>query len=146
MQAPSHHHDAEPAVLLFDGVCNLCSGVVRWVIAHDPQHRVVFGALQSDRGRQLRRAYGIADDVDSLVLIHRGEAHVRSGAALRLAGLLTPPWSWARIGLVIPAPLRDAAYRFIAGHRYRWFGRQDECWLPTPQLRARFLPDEPSAP
>ena len=130
-----------PAVLLFDGVCNLCAGVVQWVIGHDPYAKVKFASLQSKRGQHLARAYGVDSHVDSLVLIVGGHAFTYSGAALRLAGLLGYPWKLAMVGLVVPRPLRDGGYRFLAAHRYAWFGRKQECWLPTPQLRTRFVVD-----
>lgn len=132
---------SQPPVLLFDGMCNLCAGAVQWVIVHDPKATMKFASLQSVRGQHLASAYGVYSDVDSLVLIVGGQAFTHSGAALRLAGLLGYPWKLAMVGLVIPRPLRDAAYRLLAAHRYAWFGRKQECWLPSPQLLARFVVD-----
>ena len=145
-----HQHDgvnqiddrtADSPVLLFDGVCNLCTGAVQWVIAHDRDARVMFASLQSPRGEHLRRAYGVGADSDSQVLIVGGHAYTHSSAVLRTAGLLRWPWRAALLLLAVPRPVRDGAYRFVARRRYGWFGRTQACWLPTPALLARFVTD-----
>ena len=131
--------DAHP-VLLFDGVCNLCHGVVRFVLDHDREARFRFAPLQSEVGRALLARFGLdADALDAVVLIDETGAHLRSDAALRVARRLGPPWSWLGPLAMIPRPLRDAVYDFIARHRYRWFGKQDACPLPRPEWRERFL-------
>jgi predicted DCC family thiol-disulfide oxidoreductase YuxK len=73
------------------------------------------------------------------VLMDGGRVYTRSSAALRIAGGLRFPWSLARVQIVVPRPLRDWVYDLVARHRYQWFGRQDVCMIPTPELRARFL-------
>ena len=131
--------DAHP-VLLFDGVCNLCHGVVRFVLDHDREARFRFAPLQSEVGRALLARFGLdADALDAVVLIDETGAHLRSDAALRVARRLGPPWSWLGPLAMIPRPLRDAVYDFIARHRYRWFGKKDACPLPRPEWRERFL-------
>ena len=131
--------DAHP-VLLFDGVCNLCHGVVRFVLGHDRAARFRFAPLQSEVGRALLARFGLdADALDAVVLIDETGAHLRSDAALRVARRLGPPWSWLGPLAMIPRPLRDAVYDFIARHRYRWFGKKDACPLPRPEWRERFL-------
>jgi predicted DCC family thiol-disulfide oxidoreductase YuxK len=133
---------AAPATILFDGVCNLCNGFVQFVIRHDARGHFRFAALQSDAGRALLAAHGQAArataDPDSVVLIEDGRAYTHSAAVLRIARHLDG-WRWLGLGRVLPAALRDAIYRWVARHRYRWFGRQESCWLPTPELKARFL-------
>lgn len=124
-------------IILFDGACNLCEGSVRFVIAHDPAVRYRFASLQSITGTALRAQYGVT--IDSVTLIEDGRAYVESDAALRIAASLGGPWSWVTLGRVLPRFLRNAIYRFIARHRYQWFGRKEVCWLPTPDLAARFL-------
>lgn len=131
--------DAHP-VLLFDGVCNLCHGVVRFVLDHDREARFRFAPLQSEVGRALLARFELDPDaLDAVVLIDEAGAHLRSDAALRVARALGAPWSWLRPLAAIPRPLRDAVYDFIARHRYRWFGRKDACPLPRPEWRERFL-------
>ena len=135
--SPSHQF---APVILFDGVCNLCNGFVRFVIARDLAARFRFAALQSDSARRLlARLDGLGGIPDSVVLVDRGRVYTRSSAALRIARGLPFPWSLARALIVVPRPLRDWVYDRVARHRYRWFGRKDTCIVPTPDLRARFL-------
>lgn len=137
--APPTPHTA-PAVLLFDGVCNLCNASVNFIIDHDPQAYFRFAALQSEAGRALLEGYSLAGNyLDSLVLVEDGQVYTRSTAALRVARRLGGAWPLLAGLLVVPRPLRDVVYDWIARHRYRWFGRRDACRLPTPELRARFL-------
>lgn len=129
------------AVILFDGVCNLCHRTVQMVIRNDPEGYFRFASLQSDTGRDLLKAYGLPEEADpgSLVLIERGRAWRYSSAALRVTRHLK---SWHRILyplLIFPAFIRDAVYRLIARNRYRWWGRRESCWLPAPELKQRFL-------
>ena len=132
---------AEPTVL-FDGVCNLCNALTRFVIEHDPPPaRFRLAALQSETGRRLLREHGLPEDeVDTFVLVEGSRAYVRSTAALRLLALLGPPWSLLAVLRLLPRPLRDALYDWIARHRYEWWGKRDECMVPTPDVRSRFLP------
>ena len=126
--------------MLFDGVCNLCNGAVRFIAANDPDRRFAFLPLQSPRARQLLGER--ADDVrepDSIVLLADGRRYERSDAALRIALGLRAPWPLAFAAILIPRTTRDAVYRWIARNRYRWFGRKDACPLPPPGLRERFI-------
>lgn len=132
--------EATHPTLLFDGVCNLCSGSVQFILKRDRQGRFRFASLQSEVGRRLMTEHGLDPDaLSSVVLIEDGRAYQESTAALRIARHLPGAWKLLRAFLVIPRPLRDAAYRLIARNRYRWFGKTESCWLPTPELRARFL-------
>jgi predicted DCC family thiol-disulfide oxidoreductase YuxK len=129
-------------ILLFDGVCNLCNAVVRFVVARDRAGVFRFAALQSEVGARLLAEHGVEvpeGDPDSVVLIECGRAYVESTAALRAARYLAFPWFLLWPGLLVPRPIRDAIYRWIARNRYRWFGRRDQCMVPTPELRAKFL-------
>jgi predicted DCC family thiol-disulfide oxidoreductase YuxK len=133
-----------PDTILFDGVCNLCNGFVQFVIRHDPRGRFRFTALQSEAGRALLAAHGVAPatlsaDPDSVLLLSNGRLYSHSTAVLRIARGLGGAWRLAAVGEVLPQGFRDAVYRFIARNRYRWFGRQESCLLPTPALKARFL-------
>jgi len=130
------------ATILFDGVCNLCNGFVRFVIARDPAARFRFASLQSAAAAALLREAGVAAPMpDSIVLIAGGRAYVRSAAALRILRGLRFPWPLAVALFVVPRFVRDRVYDFIAARRYRWFGRRESCLVPTADLRRRFLPD-----
>lgn len=129
-------------VVLFDGVCNLCNGVVQFLIDHDPKAKLRFASLQSEAGRKLLLEHGMKapeGDPDSIVFVVGGRAYAHSTAVLRIALALGGLWSVLAVGYVLPRFLRDALYRFIARHRYSWFGREESCRVPTPELRARFL-------
>jgi predicted DCC family thiol-disulfide oxidoreductase YuxK len=127
-------------IVLFDGVCNLCNGTVRFLIDHDPMARFRFAPLQSEVGRALQERHHLdPDTLDTFVLVDGDGAHVRSDAVLGILCGLPSPWRWLRFLRVVPRPLRDALYRFVASRRYRWFGKRDECPVPTPEIRSRFL-------
>ena len=132
------------ALVLFDGVCNLCNGAVNFIIDHDPEGYFTFAALQSEEAVPRLAEFGrlpdsLAAAPDSIVLIEGGRLYERSDAVLRIARRLSGLWPLAYIFVVLPKPLRDALYGWIAANRYRWFGKQDACRIPTPELRARFL-------
>jgi predicted DCC family thiol-disulfide oxidoreductase YuxK len=127
-------------IVLFDGVCNLCNGAVQFILRRDPAGRFRFASLQSPAGEELQTRLGIDPKaLDSILLIEGERWYRESDAALRIAAGLSGPWKAAAVFRLIPRPLRDAAYRWIARNRYRWFGKQETCWLPTPELRGRFL-------
>lgn len=134
--------DLSRPVLFFDGVCNLCNGAVQWILKRDKQERFLFAPLQSELGEKLQQKAG--RKLDSLILQHGGKVFVKSSAALEVARLLGLPWALLSVVRIVPRPLRDAVYDWIARNRYRWFGKKDACMLPTPALRARFLESPPS--
>ncbi|HWQ15765.1 MAG TPA: thiol-disulfide oxidoreductase DCC family protein [Roseiflexaceae bacterium] len=131
----------EHPIILFDGVCNLCQRSVRFIIERDERGLFRFASLQSATGRRLLAEHGLEtpDEPESIVLIEGGQATTASTAALRIARRLRGAWPLLYALVVVPRPLRDAVYRFVARHRYRWFGRQETCMVPSPALRARFL-------
>jgi predicted DCC family thiol-disulfide oxidoreductase YuxK len=133
--------DGEPrAIILFDGVCNFCSGSVNWIIRRDRLSYFRFAALQSDVGAELQRWYGLDPDaLDTMIVIEGGRVYRKSTAALRIMRRLSRPWPVLLVLVVIPQPLRDLVYDWFARRRYRWFGERDECMVPTPQQRERFL-------
>ena len=127
-------------VLLYDGACVLCDAAVQFVLEHERDDRFRFASLQSDVGRQLAEACGAGRPLPaSLIVVDHGRCLLRSDAALFVADHLNAPWSWAAAGRWVPRPVRDLVYDVVARNRYRWFGVRDECRLPTPDLRARFL-------
>ena len=133
----------QPTIILFDGVCNLCSGVVRFLIARDPHARFRFAALQSQVARKACKAAGYelpaSATPSTIVVIEHGRALERSDAALAIARRMPFPWPVFGVFRVLPRGLRDALYRFVARNRYRWFGRAEACMMPTAELRERFL-------
>jgi predicted DCC family thiol-disulfide oxidoreductase YuxK len=121
--APQH------PVVLFDGVCNLCTGAVQWIIRRDPHGIFRFASLQSVSGT----------DMQSIVLIDRKGMYYRSSAFLQILRRL-PRYKWlAYLGAVIPEKIRDFTYDQIAARRYGWFGKTQECMVPTPEISARFI-------
>jgi predicted DCC family thiol-disulfide oxidoreductase YuxK len=138
--APTDDH----AVVLFDGVCNLCNGAVNFIIDRDPAGYFRFAPLQSDAAAPyLNGADDGAADLGTNVLVEGGQTYVRSTAALRVARRLTAPWPLLFLAIAVPRPLRDAVYNWVAHNRYDWFGKRNECRLPTPGLRDRFLDYDP---
>jgi predicted DCC family thiol-disulfide oxidoreductase YuxK len=127
-------------IVLFDGVCNLCNGSVQFIIRHDREGRFRFASLQSPVGQDLQARFGMDPrQLDSVILVEGDRWFKESDAALRIARGMNGAWKALSVFRVIPRPLRDAVYRLIARNRYRWFGKQETCWLPTPELRGRFL-------
>jgi predicted DCC family thiol-disulfide oxidoreductase YuxK len=132
-------------VLLFDGVCNLCNAVVQFVLKHDPSGRIRFASQQSSFGAGVMRHHQLPD-MQTVVLLEGNRVFTRSDAALRLLHHLPAPWRWLAVFRVVPRGLRDLVYDFVARNRYRWFGKQDACWLPRAEWKTRFLDQENSSP
>jgi predicted DCC family thiol-disulfide oxidoreductase YuxK len=126
------------AVVLFDGVCNLCNAWVRFVVERDRAGRFQFAPLQSAAAARLLGGRATSA-LDSLVLVTDGRILTRSSAAIEIARGLGFPWHLAAALLVVPRPVRDAVYDFIARRRYRWFGKRDVCMIPGPEHQGRFL-------
>ncbi len=139
-----HMNSRYNAIILFDGVCNLCNSSVNFIIDRDKAGNFKFSALQSVEARPyLERAGKSPDELDavlqSLVLIEGENFYTRSTAALRIARRLDGLWPLAYGFIIIPKFIRDKAYDWVARNRYKWFGRLDACRIPTPELRKRFL-------
>jgi predicted DCC family thiol-disulfide oxidoreductase YuxK len=129
-------------ILLFDGHCNLCNAWVNFIVKRDSSSTIRFASLQSPAGRRMLEEHKIDSNyIDSLVLFEEDKVSVSSTAALRILSYLDG-WERHMIFLsVVPRPLRDIVYRFVAKNRYRWFGRREQCMVPTVKLSKRFLPD-----
>jgi predicted DCC family thiol-disulfide oxidoreductase YuxK len=128
------------AIILFDGVCNFCNAAVNWVIERDRAGYFKFAALQSEIGQELSAKHGIdRNETDSVILVEDEKVYTYSTAALRIARKLSGIWSWTYAFIVIPKAIRDLFYKLFARYRYRLFGKQDACMIPTPEIRARFL-------
>lgn len=128
------------AIVLFDGVCNFCNASVNFIIERDNAGYFKFAPLQSDIGEGLVDKYGIdTSKTDSIIVVEDDKAYTHSSGALRIARHLDGIWSWSYVFVAVPRPIRDFFYKLFARYRYRLFGRQDACMMPTPELRARFL-------
>lgn len=132
--------EAQPPIILFDGLCNLCNSSVQFIIKHDDKALFKFASLQSDIGQALLKQYGLAaQNINSIILIQQGAAYYKSTAALKVAMQLNGLVKLLYIGIIIPAFIRNTVYDVIAKNRYKWFGKKDSCMLPTPHLKNRFL-------
>ena len=129
-------------ILLFDGHCNLCNAWVQFIVKRDTAGTIRFSSLQSGAGRRLLEEHKIDENyIESLVFFEEERFSVSSTAALRTLSYLDD-WQKHLIFLtVVPRSLRDLVYRFIARNRYKWFGRREQCMIPTTELSKRFLPD-----
>ena len=125
-------------IVLFDGVCNFCNSSINFIIEHDKQGIFKFAPLQSEIGQKYIAQFGL-NEIDSVILVEDEKAYTHSTAALKIAKRLDGIWSWAYAFIIIPRPVRDFFYKLFAANRYRLFGKQDACMLPTPEVRARFL-------
>ncbi|MBK8162562.1 MAG: DUF393 domain-containing protein [Gammaproteobacteria bacterium] len=131
---------AVESVIVFDGVCTLCSRWVRFVIRRDARARFRFAPLQTPAGAALLQRHGIdPSDVRTFLLVKAGKAYLRSDAVIEIARDLGAGWTWLRALQLVPRTWRDALYDLLARHRYRWFGRQQACMTPDEGMRARFL-------
>jgi predicted DCC family thiol-disulfide oxidoreductase YuxK len=127
------------AIILFDGICNLCSGSVQFIIKRDPTAYFKFASLQSDFGQQLLQKFGLDQkSFHSIILIQDDKVYQRSDAALKIARRLTGGWPMLYAFNILPRFLRDGVYNLISRNRYKLFGKKDACWIPTPELKSRF--------
>lgn len=128
-------------IVLFDGVCNLCSWSVSFVVKRDKNRVYKFAWAQSDTGRELLKQCDLPENfLDTVIYIENGTPYYKSEAALKIAKGLSMPWPIiARLGMTLPQIIRDSIYDWIAKNRYRWFGKTDVCMVPTKDLQSRFL-------
>ena len=126
-------------VILFDGVCNLCNKSVQFVIKRDKEKKFRFASLQSEFGQKILKQSNLPlDKFNSFILLDNGRIYTRSTGALKMLAQLKG-WKWAGALKFIPPFIRDGVYNLISKYRYNWFGKKDECMIPTPELRDRFL-------
>ena len=126
-------------VILFDGVCNLCNSSVNFVIDRDSKRKFRFAALQSKFGEELKQELGRDLDLDSVLLYRNSRLLDKSDAALEIARQLSGLWPILYVFKIVPKFIRDKVYDFIARNRYRWFGKEESCRIPTPELRSLFV-------
>jgi len=132
---------SDGSILVFDGLCVLCSRSVQFVLRHDRKKRFRFATTQSPTGMRLMAEHGLdASKPASVLLVEGDRAYVESAAMIRVLRSFGRAWPLlANLLWIIPKPLRDAAYRTVAKRRYRWFGQRETCYLPDPSEAARFL-------
>ncbi len=128
-------------IILFDGVCNLCNGFVQFVINRDKNDVFRYASLQSEIGQQLISERAIdAKTIDSVILIEPGVAYyIKSDAALQIGRHLKGYRTFSKLLNLIPSSLRNIVYDYTARNRYKWYGKKDQCMIPTPELKAKFL-------
>ncbi len=133
-----HHHESH--ILLFDGVCNLCIGVVNFIIKRDSEQQFKFAALQSEAGQALLMKFGLSTtDINSFVFIFENQCFIKSSAGLHVLKELGGVWKLFYALIIIPVPIRDYIYSLVVRVRYRLFGKRDTCMIPAPGIKQRFL-------
>jgi predicted DCC family thiol-disulfide oxidoreductase YuxK len=127
-------------IILFDGVCNLCNGLVQFIIKRDPDAKFHFASLQSPIGQSLLKENNLpTDNLYSFIYIKENNCFIKSTAAFNVLKDLGGLWKLLYVFIIIPKFIRDFVYNFIAKRRYRWFGKRDVCMIPTPEMKKRFL-------
>ena len=130
----------EQHVILFDGVCNLCSSSVQFVLKRDKRNKFLFGSLQGNYGQQMLRKYNLPqNEFNSFMLLEGEQLYTKSSGALRMLKHLGGAWRLLYAFIIVPRFIRDAVYNFIAHNRYKWLGKKEACWLPKPEWKQRFL-------
>ena len=129
-----------PKIILFDGVCNLCNSTVQKVIENDVKNQFKFASLQSEFGQNfLEKNHLGKDEFKSIILIDGDEFYTKSDAALRIGKELKGIYKLSGLLFIVPKFIRNSVYDFVAKNRYKWFGKQESCWLPTPELQEKFI-------
>lgn len=127
-------------IVLFDGVCNLCSSAVQFIIKHDPNARYKFASLQSDLGQKFLDQFNLdSTELQTIILVNENSVLQRSDAALEIARHLSGGWPLFYIFKIVPKFFRDPVYNLISRNRYAWFGKKEVCWIPTAELKSRFI-------
>jgi predicted DCC family thiol-disulfide oxidoreductase YuxK len=127
-------------VILFDGICNLCNNAVQFVIKRDKKSLFRFSSLQSSFGQNLLNQHNLHHaGFDSFILLENGKIYTKSTAALMVAKRLSGAWALLYCFIIIPPFIRNSVYDIIARNRYKWFGKKESCWLPSPELKIRFF-------
>lgn len=126
-------------IVLFDGECNFCDRSVQFIIKRDKEAVFKFTSLQSDVGQEITRKYQVPGHIDSIILVRDDKYYVKSAAALQISKHLSGGWKLLFIFSIVPKPIRDYFYDILAKNRYKWFGKNDRCMIPSPEIRNRFL-------
>lgn len=136
------HIPKHNSLILFDGVCNLCNNSVQFVIKHDKKNKFLFTALQGETAKAILKEFKIdSSKIDSIILYEPEKGvSLKSTAALKIASKLEFPINLLVVFLIVPGFIRNWVYNYIAKNRYKWYGKQDNCMIPTPELKEKFLP------
>ena len=127
-------------IVLFDGVCNFCNYWVRFIFKRNPKRDIFFMPLQDERMKKFLPTELAEKEMESVIYYRKGEVFTLSTAALQIGAELNFFWrTLSKLGFVIPKKIRDNIYKFIGERRYSWFGKKEECPLPSPELRKQFL-------
>ncbi|MCB9946999.1 MAG: thiol-disulfide oxidoreductase DCC family protein [Rhodospirillaceae bacterium] len=127
-------------LIVFDGVCGLCSASARFVLRHDRRGVFRLSAAQSPLGRALYRHYGLDPDaMETVLVVAEGRAYAKTDAAVLVLTRLGLPWSAAGAARLVPRALADRLYDRLARNRYRIAGRRDRCMVPPAEWRERFI-------
>lgn len=130
----------EGPIVLFDGVCNLCNRIVQFIIKRDKKKQFLFASLQGRTGQEILKRFNLPlNDFNSFILAEGDHVYIRSTAALRMFKKLSGGWKLLYGFIIVPGFIRNAVYNWIAKNRYKWYGKRDECMMPTPELKERFL-------
>nr|MBC7612695.1 DUF393 domain-containing protein [Pseudopedobacter sp.] len=129
----------DKGIILFDGVCNLCNSFVEKVIAADKNDYFRFVSLQSKAAEDLLYKYPEFRDLKTIIFLEDDKIYTRSTAALKISKHLMGVWPLLQTSYVLPKLIRDGIYNFVAKNRYKWFGKKDQCMVPTPELKSKFL-------
>ena len=127
-------------IILFDGVCNLCSSTVQKVIENDTGNQFKFASLQSEFGQEFLSENNLPEDeFNTIILIEGNKFYMKSDAALRIGKELKGIYKLSGLLFVFPKFIRNLVYDFVSRNRYKWFGKRESCWLPTPELQQKFI-------
>jgi predicted DCC family thiol-disulfide oxidoreductase YuxK len=128
------------SLVFFDGVCNLCNGTVQFLLNIDKHQRLQFGSLQGETAKKILPAYQMSPDkLSSIIFIHSNRVYTESSAVLEIFRMIGGPWTILYVFKIIPDFLRNGLYRLVARYRYQWFGKKDQCIIPSSSLKSRFL-------
>jgi predicted DCC family thiol-disulfide oxidoreductase YuxK len=126
-------------IILFDGVCNLCNGAIQFVLENDSQKTFKFASLQSDFAQDFLKKHQLpTENFGTLILIENDQIFIKSKAVFKIAKYL-PKYTWLHIFRFFPIAISDFFYDIVSKNRLKWFGRRESCWLPTKDLKERFL-------
>jgi predicted DCC family thiol-disulfide oxidoreductase YuxK len=133
-------HSSSNPIILFDGVCNLCNATVQFILKNDKKQRFTFASQQSIFGQLTLKRIGLpASNPNSFVLLEGEKIYTHSTGALRVFRHLGGIWKLLYAFIIVPRFIRDGVYNFIAANRYKWFGKKESCYMPSPELKIRFL-------
>ncbi|HET6225082.1 MAG TPA: thiol-disulfide oxidoreductase DCC family protein [Bacteroidia bacterium] len=128
------------AIVLFDGVCNFCDASVNFIIRHDKKDYFRFAPLQSEKGKQLLQQFNVdTNELNTFILLENNKIYTRSTASLKVTRRLSGAYFLLYAFMLVPPFIRDAVYNLIAKNRYKLFGKKDNCMVPTPEVKDKFI-------